>query len=617
MNLRHQNSVPIVITHAIKFGDIEWRRACALVCKHWRCVIVRCGFLLVERRHLDPDEVRVITDRIMSAVYTKGDPPNIRNLTAKALQQCMVPVSRDTGCFIECLIQRTANKINTGLLSTKTNVGALDTMCTMEKMTQRKLSKFHHTGTHSETDQSSLGMLITSQSSVPVYGGNMCIYLKKGWFASSTDILRKLSGKVIETKVGDFFNCMKHPTFLFGYNHRVVPAIARAALWHYQDMHPMFTPCVDVATAIVYINGDNMFHNRFTACNLAAAIDNNTKNCTYTVPVYDDSVGFILVVTWQKPLLCTYRTTGVCKGSHLNLGTESIPAAYKTWGKCDLDISDVTDMQMDILYRVTVHKCSQIVAYHSILGTECKEYTDMQQWINWSRETLQTELRGIIGQLESETGSGKLPQGCTESPCTLADVVLHHTFPYISLPFYIATVLYPPTRKYHATGIRGITRASVYWNASAQEYVIQTTGSNMHSIIEKALLTKELECVDINRCSTNNLSDITQTLGIEALYRIYSNSRVGGVNQSCIKSIVDHILRDGVVNTHRHNPVLNEIAVENPQKHMSDASVHGNTDHMTGVSARVLCGKTIESGTLGHSIIFDVNALICDQNVSQ
>ena len=81
----------------------------------------------------------------------------------------------------------------------------------------------------------------------------------------------------------------------------------------------MFTPCVDVATVIVYINGDNMFHNRFTACNLAAAIDSNTKNCNYTVPVYDDSPGFILVVTWRKPLLCTYRTTGVCKGSHLNL----------------------------------------------------------------------------------------------------------------------------------------------------------------------------------------------------------------------------------------------------------------------------------------------------------
>ena len=190
MNSRDRNSVPMVIIHAIKFGDIKWRRACALVCKHRRCVIVRGWLVLVERRHLDPDEVRVITDRIMSAMYTKGGPPSIRNLTAKALQQCMVPVSRDTQCFIECLKQRTANKINTGLLFTKTNVGALDTMCTMEKMTQRKLSKFHHTGTHSETDQSSLGMLITSQSSLPVYGGNVCIYLKKGCFASSRDILQ-------------------------------------------------------------------------------------------------------------------------------------------------------------------------------------------------------------------------------------------------------------------------------------------------------------------------------------------------------------------------------------------------------------------------------------------
>ena len=167
--------------------------------------------------------------------------------------------------------------------------------------------------------------------------------------------------------------------------------------------------------------------------------------------------------------------------------------------------------------------------------------------------------------------SASIPSTCN-TPSMLVDTLFHHHFLGLVVGYAIYRHILPTILKTHTAGTEGITNTVTCWNPQCQEYVIQTSGSNFVGLVELTLATKQLSFIDIYRCCSTSVPDVLNDLGIEAVHCMHSSASVAGVNRSCIQSIVDHVLREGKVKLKRNNTVLNEITVDNAQKHLVNAA---------------------------------------------
>jgi DNA-directed RNA polymerase II subunit RPB1 len=138
----------------------------------------------------------------------------------------------------------------------------------------------------------------------------------------------------------------------------------------------------------------------------------------------------------------------------------------------------------------------------------------------------------------------------------------------------------------------------------SQQYVIYTAGVNLTDI-------RYLTGVDLTRTISNHVIEMYNTFGIEIaraiLLREISNAyeRAGGeVNYQHITMIVDQMTSTGSINSvDRHgmnksdNDPLSRASFEKTVEQMLIAAVYGETDHMKGVSSRIMAGCVIKGGT--------------------
>jgi hypothetical protein len=256
------------------------------------------------------------------------------------------------------------------------------------------------------------------------------------------------------------------------------------------------------------------------------------------------------------------------------------------------------------LMRTLQQRVSRLLTFNSVMP-DCVDAALLAKAAFWCE---QANVTHILTELDAILAV-RTP-GTFETPHHLVDTCIFHTLGDLVLPFLLAMHTLPLLAKLPISGLCGVSQAIIVWQPATQEYVVHTSGSNFRALVEGVLLTKSLSFIDIQRSCTSNIPDILQVLGVEAVHRMHSTATIAGVNRSCIQSIVDHFLRDGYISLQRNNSVLNEITVENPQRHMIDAAIHGTVDTLTGISASVLCGTAIHSGTHGHQILFDLSTMM-------
>jgi hypothetical protein len=265
-------------------------------------------------------------------------------------------------------------------------------------------------------------------------------------------------------------------------------------------------------------------------------------------------------------------------------------------------IGDEQDDNFRHLFQNIVARLARIVVFNVLM---CKATSELIQRAQaWCDGKANADITQTVNKLLQ-----RLVPGTYETCTQAADCCIFHVFGDLVVPFTLAMFVYPQVCRLPVSGIRGINAAAIVWQAASQEYAVHTSGSNLPGLMDGVLLGHNLSFVDIRRSSTSNVTDVLSVLGIEAVQRMHAETCISGVNRSCIQSIIDHFLRDGNISLHRHNSVLNEITVENPQRHMVEAAVHGAVDTLTGISASVLCGTAIHSGTHGHDILFDMAAI--------
>lgn len=151
-------------------------------------------------------------------------------------------------------------------------------------------------------------------------------------------------------------------------------------------------------------------------------------------------------------------------------------------------------------------------------------------------------------------------------------------------------------------GIPGIMRITV--TKEGKEWFIQTSGSNLPK-------TLKIKGVDLVRTTTNNLFEITTTLGIEAARQALMNEIIGTLEEQGLEVDARHIILVTDLMTHkgyiqqigRHGiagskaSVLARAAFEITVPTLAAAAIRGEIEGLKGVTENVIVGLPIPLGT--------------------
>lgn len=151
-------------------------------------------------------------------------------------------------------------------------------------------------------------------------------------------------------------------------------------------------------------------------------------------------------------------------------------------------------------------------------------------------------------------------------------------------------------------GIDDIERVVV--RKETGEYILYTEGSNLKDVFD-------VVGVDTTRTRTNNISEISSVLGIEAarnaiIFEALSTLGEQGIlvdvrhimlvaDMMCMDGEVKQIGRHGIAG--EKESVLSRAAFEVTVNHLLDAAVANEVDELSGVTENVIVGQPIQLGT--------------------
>jgi DNA-directed RNA polymerase subunit A" len=151
-------------------------------------------------------------------------------------------------------------------------------------------------------------------------------------------------------------------------------------------------------------------------------------------------------------------------------------------------------------------------------------------------------------------------------------------------------------------GVKGIKRAIV--QKRGEEYVIITDGSNLEGVLG-------VKGIDIRRIETNNLHEVENVLGIEAVRELIMKEIKRVLDEQGLDVDIRHIelvsdimTRTGEVRqigrhgvTGEKTSVLARAAFEVTVKHLLDAAARGDMEEFKGVVENIIIGQPIKLGT--------------------
>lgn len=137
-----------------------------------------------------------------------------------------------------------------------------------------------------------------------------------------------------------------------------------------------------------------------------------------------------------------------------------------------------------------------------------------------------------------------------------------------------------------------------------KEFVIVTSGVNLTAV-------RYINGIDLNRTLANDIVGMYETFGIEIARSLLlteiseAYSAAGGaVNPQHIEIIVDQMTMSGSINSiDRHGisksdvDPLSRASFEKPVEQLWKSALFGESDHMNGVSSRIMAGLCIKGGT--------------------
>ncbi|MCL4312021.1 MAG: DNA-directed RNA polymerase subunit A'' [Candidatus Thermoplasmatota archaeon] len=178
-------------------------------------------------------------------------------------------------------------------------------------------------------------------------------------------------------------------------------------------------------------------------------------------------------------------------------------------------------------------------------------------------------------------------------------------------------MLYQVQEQLKSTPIKGvnkISRAIARIDQKEDAWVIYTQGSNLREVLN-------IEGVDSNRTTTNDIIEIENVFGIEAarnaIYREAENtlSEQGlNVDKRHLMLVADMMTFSGTVRavgrqgiSGRKSSVLARAAFEITSKHLLKAGLLGEIDPLAGVAENIIVGQPITLGTGAIDLVYKGN----------
>jgi DNA-directed RNA polymerase subunit A" len=153
-------------------------------------------------------------------------------------------------------------------------------------------------------------------------------------------------------------------------------------------------------------------------------------------------------------------------------------------------------------------------------------------------------------------------------------------------------------------GIKGVNKAVVLEEDDKTGWYVKTDGSNLESVLK-------LEEVDPSQVTTNDIREIFDVLGIEAvrnaiIHEAKTVLETQGLKVNprhvmvvsdvmCYKGYVEPIGRQGVSGS--KVSVLARAAFEETVKHLHSAAMKGHVDSLTGITENIIVGQPVPVGT--------------------
>lgn len=157
-------------------------------------------------------------------------------------------------------------------------------------------------------------------------------------------------------------------------------------------------------------------------------------------------------------------------------------------------------------------------------------------------------------------------------------------------------------KEVYIKGVKGIFQVLPVKNQN--EFVILTAGSNLKDILQ-------LKEVDATRTNTNDIFEVTKVLGIEAARQAIINESSKVIEDQGLDIDIRHIMfiaeimtttgeikgitRSGI--TGKKESVLARASFETPIKHIVNASLLGEEDHLNSVIENVMLNQAVPLGT--------------------
>ena len=176
---------------------------------------------------------------------------------------------------------------------------------------------------------------------------------------------------------------------------------------------------------------------------------------------------------------------------------------------------------------------------------------------------------------------------------------------------FMEFVAIPALQEILICGIEKI--ANIFYINEKDKWHIETEGSNFAELIA-------MEGVDTINTMTNNIWEIYETLGVEALRQFLVEelaSVVGGINPAHYKLLADRITYTGkVVSISRYtNRVqgsgpLSKSTFEEPLDNLINASTRGESELTDSVSTSIICARMAPVGTGQVDLRLDIKKLM-------
>jgi DNA-directed RNA polymerase subunit A" len=167
---------------------------------------------------------------------------------------------------------------------------------------------------------------------------------------------------------------------------------------------------------------------------------------------------------------------------------------------------------------------------------------------------------------------------------------------------------------FHVDGFKGIENVVVI--KEDNDWIIQTAGTNIKKVLE-------MEEIDPERTTTNDVHQVYETLGIEAAHSVLLQESRDTLEEQGLDVDIRHLVLladtmtfDGTLKaigrygvSGKKSSVLSKANFEETKRHLINASFYGETDKLDGIIENIMLGQIAPVGTGMVNLAVDVEKL--------